>query len=302
MALAQGKIITETTTNFKNYIGLGIFNVLTVNPTKKELEDMGRTVEQEPSYLMTLNDEECVRVEFTIKAADEFNNFTTRHSFILTKKPMTNKEETKCKVIDEFGRTAWVTKEELSKHSIPQYSNGPARISANYRPLYRGEEELTNFIKRFVYIEDLEVFRNGEYIQNPKIKTPQEAECRLDHIADYFKGDFSELKAITEGREMQRVILLLGIRRKDDKTYQTTYNKYAMWFNDYWYQALHKVDNNTAPFKKLEDELNALQTTTSEYELCYLREYVEPTPTNFTTEATPTVEEQPFNFDNNLPF
>ena len=138
MAVKVGKESVEG--SFKMYKGMAAFNIVAVNPTKAELEALtGREIENDPEYVgKTDEGKEQVRVVFYAKTAPDakLNNgieLLIPISFMLTKDYKVGQNSGKYQIIDKFGRTAWATKEEVQSKSIPQYSSGPANISADYR-------------------------------------------------------------------------------------------------------------------------------------------------------------------------
>lgn len=232
MAVAAGRESTEGSA-VKRYIGVAPVFVLTVNPSKEELEKIyGVEIEKDPEYLgeMEVGDDKHkvpnLRFDFIVKT-DPANcgiEFTTKVALFLRNEVRYNKNKTKCQVIDKYGRTTWVTPEQLKGHVIPLDKNGnPLQIDADYRPAYEGEENLTNFIKAYLNIPNPMSYVNGKWVENPKVKA-EECECRLEHISDYFKGDISEIKSITTFQPNNKVKILFGVRNTDDnKQYQAAY-------------------------------------------------------------------------------
>ena len=94
-----------------------------------------------------------MRIDFFIETDEKTEiNLKNKITFFLSDSFMSNKENTKYKIIDRFGNTAWATVEEITNKQIPVYQNGPAAIDADYRKCYLGEEELTEFIKNYLNI------------------------------------------------------------------------------------------------------------------------------------------------------
>ena len=232
MAIAAGRESTEGSA-VKRYIGVAPVFVISVNPSKEELEKIyGVEIEKDPEYLgeMEVGDDKHkvsnLRFDFIVKtdAAKCGIEFTTKVALFLRNEIRYNKAKTKCQVIDKYGRTTWVTSEQLKGHVIPLDKNGnPLQIDADYRPAYEGEENLTNFIKAYLNIPNPMSYVNGKWVENTKVKA-EECECRLEHISDYFKGDISEIKGITTFQPNNKVKILFGVRNTDDnKQYQAAY-------------------------------------------------------------------------------
>lgn len=232
MAFSKGAVSTEGNT-VKRYVGVAPVFVLGVNPNKEELEKLYNTqLENAPEYLSEVEVGEDkhkvqnVRLDFIVKTDAEKCNgieFTTKVSFFIRKEYRYNREQTKIQVIDKYGRTAWVTIEQAKAHEIPVYSNGLANIDKDYRPIYHGEEELTNFIKAYLNIPNVMKYVNEKWIM---VDNPDDCEARLEHVEDYFKGDFSELREIIALQPTNKVKVLFGVRTTDDnKQYQAVYTQ-----------------------------------------------------------------------------
>ena len=127
--------------SFKNYVGVGSFRVINVNPTKAEMEEFfGRSFDKEPEYLKDMVDSmdnnkpyKQLRVTYLIQAdiPEDINPkntisretnaaltepYKTTITFFIDSRYLFNKEKTKVKVIDKYGRTAWVTIEQAKNH------------------------------------------------------------------------------------------------------------------------------------------------------------------------------------------
>lgn len=231
MAFASGSESKEFIR--KLYIGVAPVYVLAVNPTKEEREKLlGVELDKAPEYMgeAEVNGTKVpqVRINFVVKVADENIDLVTDLTFFLNKTPRVNKDNTKVQIIDKYGRTAWATKEEFKSKSIPVYSNGnPANIDKDYRSAFVGEELLTNFIKNYLNIPSVEKWENKKVVG--LIDNPENAEARLDDIEKYFKGDFSELKAILRLQPKNRVKCMFGVRTTEDNNqYQTIYNRMTL--------------------------------------------------------------------------
>lgn len=230
---------SQGATEFKRFVGIGSFRVLGVNPNKEELEKFyGRTIEKEPEYLKDKVDEKDgnkpykqLRVCFMVQADDPANipaeNKATREcnaalteplkttvSFFIDSRYCYNGDKSKVQVIDKYGRTAWVPIEQCKNHQIPVYSNGPAKIDAGYRPAFRGEEELTEFIDNYLNITPIETYNKntGQWITNPH---PEDCEGWLENIKDFFTGNVSTLKEYCGYMPNNCVKLLLGVEPDD---------------------------------------------------------------------------------------
>lgn len=234
---------------FKKYVGVGSFRVMGVNPTKEEMEKFyGRTLDKAPEYLkdkQDANDDnkpyKQLRVTFLLQADTKYEDgkpikenavlkepLKTSVSFFIDSRYFYNRDKTKVQVIDKYGRTAWVTIEQAKNKQIPVYSNGPARLDADYRPALRGENELTQFILNYLNVTPIDSYNNntGQWVTNPH---PEDCEGNLSKIKDYFKGDISELKECCSLMPNNRVKLLMGVQTDDQgNQHNNVYSRLSM--------------------------------------------------------------------------
>ena len=277
MAFGQGQVSSEGG-SVKRYIGVASVFVLGVNPLKEELEKFyGRTLDNAPEYLGEAevggNKVPQARLDFIVKAdpekyLDEHNqplNFVSKVSLFIRRAYRYNKDNTKVQVIDKYGRTAWVTIEQAKAHEVPVYSNGPANIDKDYRPAYIGEEELIKFLIAYLNIPACQRYVDGKWVMNDADKL-SDSEASLEHIEDYFKGDFSELKTIIGYQPNNKVKVLFGVRNTDDnKQYQTAYTRMFL-------------KNGVSDYSKLDKDVKETQNSgalsTSEFDCTELHEYV----------------------------
>ena len=286
MAIAKG---TETKDfSFKRFIGIGNVNVVAVNPTKAELAKLGRNVEEEPQYV-TVKDDGTItaKVSLYVRPIEQPDEIFTMNFFIRNSRFASPTKGT-FQVIDSYGRTAWVTEEQLAKHEIPIYKGDkPANIASNYRAAFLGENALTQCLKAYLVISDLTIYDkdNEKWVPNPKA-TPADCEVRFDHIDKWFKGDFKEVKEAFAMQPNNTVQALFGVRTDDQNRQSQTY------FSDKFYKGI-KDTNGTYradAFAKELDKINSNPATSSryantEFEFCPLKEYA-PTATNFEQEET----------------
>ena len=193
--------------SFTNYVGIAAREILTVNPTSKEIEELyGRVPNEEPVYVKKTNigDKEVDRVTLsfrgrivpvTISFESTVNESNLNNTFNLDKE--INKSEAKgtFQVIDELGQSCWVTKEQFTNKEVPQYSSGPAKIdTATWRPAYVGEVDLVNFLKVLFNIPDIQIYQNGVFVDNPKVDKEKLKFWKKEDTEKLLKGQFKELK------------------------------------------------------------------------------------------------------------
>ena len=291
MAFAKGQTSSEPIVTPK-YIGVAPVSILAVNPNKVTLEKLyNRTFEEEPNYITETTDATgkeipSVRINFVVKTDSERTNgidMTTNVSFFLQKSYQQGSQSGKYKIIDKYGRTAWATKEVIEAKQIPMYTNGPANIDKDYRPCYVGEEELTNFLKNYMNIPNVQVYLNGSWVNNPKVN-PTDCEARLEHIEDYFRGNFKELSDIINYQPNNKVKVLFGIRTSNEgKLYQSVYTQMTL-------------KNSITNYSNLERDLQERKQrgwgSNQEFEVCDLKEYsVVPSNIEATNSVLPNYED-----------
>lgn len=300
--MAFGKVQETTEANeFKKYIGIAGCKVVAFNPSKDELSNLyGREITKDQEYYGIMKDNDGKEIQmayptFILKSDPETNNgieelFQAR--FSIHNNIFTKKDNTKCQVIDAYGRTAWATPTDVKNKAIPTYVDSktgetkPFNIDINYRPAFRGEEALTRFLQNYLNIPSCQKYINGSWIM---IDNPQDAECRLDHIVEYFKGNMSELKDCMTLQPNNKIKVAIGVRTTDDgKQYSTVYTNFTM-------------KNSSSSTSKLEADIQNKKNNgglaTTEFDYNPLHEYT-VTETNFGTENN----ELPFSAPTNNPW
>ena len=235
--MAFGKTqVSKEATEIKRYTGVGSVFVVGVNPSKAELEKLyDRELDKDPEYITEKDGVTSARIDFIIKTDPTAKcsngiELLTKFSMFIRNEYRFNRDKTKVQVIDKYGRTAWVTKEQAKAHEIPVYKNGPANIDKDYRPAYVGEEDITNFLKLFLGISNVEKWVKNEATGRREVvglvDNPQDCECRLENIEDYFKGKFNEIKGAINLMPNNKIKVLFGVRTTDEgKQYQDVYTR-----------------------------------------------------------------------------
>lgn len=227
MAFAKGQESKEAI--IRRYIGVAPVHILAVNPSKAELEKIyGTQLDKEPEYVgkTTINGVEYpqVRVDFLVKTNPEKTEgieLISKVSFFLAKTPWISTSGEKVQMINRFGETFWITKEEAEKGEVTTskiiYSPEGMRMA------YRGEADLTDFLKNFLVISSPRYLDRNTGEWKP-IKNLAEAEAQLGKVDDYFRGDVSEIREIISSQPTNQVKLCFGVRTTDDnKLYQDVF-------------------------------------------------------------------------------
>ena len=295
MAIAKGTESKEAQ-EFKRYIGVTPVYIKAVNPNKAEHEALfNTTLESAPEYLSTVEDNngnsfKSARIQIVFQPDTESIGFEmplVTMALFIQNRPRVGANSGKTQVIDKYGRTAWVTAEELAAHAIPVYSNGPADIDKDYRPAYVGEEELMEFIKAYLWIPNVTTWDSNlrKMVPNTKVK-PEECECRFDNLDKIFKGDFSEIKEALGYQPTNKVKVLLGVRTdfSSGRLYQSVYTRKFLKSSSTNYNSLDKeIQENISNAAK-----NG-RTLDTEYQVVPVHEYlVEPTTFTPTDNGVPT--------------
>ena len=217
-APSEGAII-----DVKKYIGVGSINVLAINPSNAKLRQYGWNIpesQEEPKYVTTDSEgKQSTRIRFLVQVQDLKEKPIIAMDFWVRPEGTLNSDGSKCKIIDPYGRTAWATKAEFQAHKVPEYDNGPASISSDYRLCHIGEEELVNFMMRYLNVTPLQIFKDGNWV-----KTNNPGTCTYDWkpICD---GNVSELWNDVCQFPDNKVKVAFGIRTTDEnKSYQTFLN------------------------------------------------------------------------------
>ena len=313
MAFSKGNESAQGSASFKRFVGIGSVKVVAVNPTMKEWNEVtGGNMQKEIEYVGTTQDgTKTARVVLLVqpdksKTIGEIEDVIPV-TFWFRKLPIQGSQSGKYKIIDKYGRTAWATKEEIEAKKIPQYSNGPANIDADYRRAISGEEEFTDFLKAHLNIPALSYRdKSGNVVMNPN---PSECEARLDNIMKIFDGDFTEIKTILNYQKDNYSKMLFGVRNNDGREYQDVFMGAFLTNGN---------NNHTRFAKALAESLEHRQTYTNTYFgdrnadgsliLTDLHEYVVTpstiAPTNAEMPTVGTAQTDPtFNTNNDdLPF
>ncbi len=275
--LAIGKTQESTeTAEFKKYVGVGSSFVVAVNPTKKELDAiMGYESANEPEYVVDTDNGKEARISFVVKTDPNVCNgieMTNRMMFTLRNAPAFNQEKTKVQVIDKYGNVTWADAEDAKAgKKLFSASGKELKIADGYRMACVGEADLIGFLKAYLCVGDAFNYINGSWVLKDNA---DDFVFGLEHIKEYFSGDFSEIKEAIALQPNNKVKLLYGVRTTDEgKQYQAICTRNGM--------VLHNSAGSNA-LAKLEKELaNAKDRgsyANTEFKVQELAEYnMEPT-------------------------
>lgn len=304
----------KPTTEFKRYVGCAQTEVIALNPTKKELEAIyGREVKEDPVYCGR-DEQTGVKwgvLDFIVKTVkSECGVEMTNHArFFLREEKWVSKDGSKVCVIDRFGNYKFISTEDAEKKTKFESSK-----IGDYRPAYRGEPEVIDFLRKFINVPDPFAYDSEKrkwYLRDnikwEKDLTKDEAEkgdvltfekCMMcfdkNDFDNFFKGNTSELWALLKSRielEPLGVTLLYGVRTsQDNKQYQEVLTSLDM---------VLKKNPTAKNFEYLEKILTSSKErgmyASTEVKVQPLSEY-KITPTDFSTaseDTTPT-DDVPF--------
>lgn len=211
------------------YVGVASINIVAVNPNNDKLRKYGWNIPEEadePNYVHTVERDgkivKSARVRFLAQIQDLDDKPIVPMDFWCRQELCVNRDGSKCKVIDTFGRTAWATKEDVQAHRVPQYSNGPANISYPYRPCHVGEEELVSFLMKYLNVTPFQIFDRKK---NGYVNSTNPGRLTIDSWESLCSGDAKEIREMLALQPENKVKVILGIRSTDDnKSYQTFLN------------------------------------------------------------------------------
>lgn len=282
--LAIGKT-QESTEGFKKYIGVGSSFVVAVNPTKKEFEDIiGHEVANDPEYVVNTDNGKEARIRFMVKTDPKTCNgieIINPVMFTLRNAPAYNKDQSRVQVIDKYGNTTWANPEEAKAGKKLFSTTGKElKIDSSYRIACVGEADLIGFLKAYLCVGDAFNYVNDSWV---KKENADDFLFSLEHVKDYFSGDFSEVKDAIALQPNNKVKLLYGVRTTDEgKQYQTIATRSGMvLYNSAGSKALGKLE------KDLTNAKNNGSYASTDFRVQELSEYsVEPT--NFSSAPTTT--------------
>ena len=221
---------------FPKYVGISPVNIVAINPNKAELEKIfpGRTYDSEPSYVI----EEAgkapqIRVDVYVKTVKDYCGveIITPHTFFVTKETRFNANKDKMQVLNAYGESLWVTKEEFEKGALPEYKMRPnaSPYALPYKPAMVGEEDLIDFIRVFLSIPNPTYFKKdtNEWFlkEGDELKGCMSSFSNED-IEAMFKGNFKSLVDTLMQQPNNKYKACFGVRTVEDdkgarKEYQT---------------------------------------------------------------------------------
>lgn len=293
--LTIGKTQESTeSTGFKRYVGIGSSFVLAVNPAKKELDTlMGYESNNDPEYVVNTENGKEARINFIVKTDPKTNNgieIVNRAMFTLRNAPAYNRDNTKVQVIDKYGNFTWADKQDAEEGKKLLDRNGnPVRIDDKYRMACVGEAALVDFLKHYLGIGSAFDYINGVWV---KKDNASDYMFELEHIKDYFNGNFSEIREAIKLQPNNKVKLLYGVRTTDEgRQYQAVITRENLI-----------LSNNAGQraIDRLKEEISRLKDNgsypTTELKVQELTEYTVQ-PTDFSSSSASAINNSNSNSD-----
>ena len=311
MSFAAGEAADENAASFVKYIGVTPVNVVALNPTKDELEKMlGRELTKDIEYFnKDINGKPQIRLDFWVQADPNWGRQLEvplqKVSFFVSESVRVNKDSTKVQVIDKYGNTGWVNREEFKTQTIP---SNLARLTTPYRECYSGEDKLINFIKCWLNIPENALYKNGVW---EFLKDMSKCEAEFKNIKGLIKGDIKDLQGLVKKYAAYKVKVCFGIKTTDEnKKYQTIYTglflKHSSGNYDRFETAIKKEKDNgaLANVEYSSEQLKVYEIEPSKFD--NVPSTSMPTPklpdiTSFATESLPETTELELPSDD-LPF
>ena len=200
---------------YKKIYGLGVFEILGVNMTNKELKEAGFNVKEEEleterQFVSEREGVNNVRLEFALKEVKKEGGILRRISFFI--------EDKERESINNPGSFQWINNQGSCSYDGGKGIEGLQgwfREGRDVRKAKNGEEQFMEFMRNCMDVD----FRGGG-ILNYDVKK-------------FFKGNFKELQADLKGEYCTTIVVALTIKERDieedgemvKKEFESFYNK-----------------------------------------------------------------------------
>ena len=281
LAIGKTQESKEGGESFKRYVGLASSHVLAVCPSKKDLDElMGFESQSDPEYVKEDEQGKMAVITFIVRTDPDTNNgieMTNKATIILRPQPAYNKDQSKVQVIDQYGNFTWTDSETAKAGGKIEHASKLDK----YRMACVGECALVDFLKKFLNVPDAYDYKNGSWVKKENGKA-EEGIFSLEHLKDYFNGNFSEIRDAIKLQPNNKIKLLYGVKTTDGKQYQQVCTREQMMLNNAaGSNAITKLANDLAKAKDNGSFSNI------DYRVQELQEY-DVQPTNL--EAAPSAK------------
>lgn len=211
----------------KKFIGVGTCKVVAVNPNNEALRKLGFEIPddyEEFEYVSKVQYKDTEVQQLTLRflvKVDELPDTILPLTFKIKNAVRTNNDGTKAQIIDDYGRSAWGTIEDVKAGKIPVYSSGkPASICEGYRKCRPGEADLILFLRSLLGARSYERYDSdsGSWVknENPTALT-------IDDWKKLMSGDVSEINDMLALRPDAAIRIIFGVNMNDEGVFQTFY-------------------------------------------------------------------------------
>lgn len=214
--------------NAPKFVGVGSINVKAVNPDNETLKMYGWTIpdgSDEPKYVFDTdkdgNPSSSARVCLLVQIQDCEDKPIVNMQFWVRPDVLTSNKDgvQKAKIIDNYVRTAWATKEEIQTKNIAKFGNGREKVDNNFRFCHGGEAEILAFLQKYLGCTPYEVFDKNT---NSYVKAKNPSIVNFDDWNSLCSGDVKELVENLSSKPNNRVKVIFGVQiTPDNKVYQT---------------------------------------------------------------------------------
>lgn len=273
--------------NIKNYVGVATLNVVAINPNNATLKKYGWNINddaKEPVYTIETEKngqklKRC-RVRLLCQNFDLTDKPIIPLDFWISEEYCINKDNTKAKIIDDFGNTGWASKEEIKNKEIPSYAKN--KMTAPYRLCRVGEEELISFLIKYLGVPPYTIFDNKTqtYTINPK-----PSKIYFDNWNKLLTGDMRELADMISLQPNNKVKVILGVKYSDDNKARQTFIPSKFLKNGIGLENQIKVAN-----KAIEEYLKVRDSSRYKFDSTTVYEYIEK-PSTVEKPAVSAVDE-----------
>lgn len=238
------------------YTGIAPFHLLAINPTLEELKKIypERDEIQEPDYSFSRQEDDGSTTTGTwinvyLKTNVEHREANgieaiMRAGYLLLNRPRTNTAGDKVQVINPYGETGWLTKEQFDNKELPQYMVNNKFVTEGMRPAYDGEEGLIDFLKAYIGIPRCTTYNSKDRTWTLKTGADLEAAKAGFSVADIKRiigGDVSVIRNAVSFQPNNQIKFLTGVRTTDEgREYQDIYSRHPIRFNTRNYNAVEK--------------------------------------------------------------
>lgn len=206
------------------FTGAENFKVVSVNPTKAELEVIyGREINFDPEYIGETDvkdgdgERKVPQIRLDFYLANEDNSVTTKIQFYVANTH--HKSATgKFKVINAFGKDTWLMEDNIKSKQVPD--NMQWYRSEGLKVAKRGEVELISFLVNLLNLP----------FNLDKVDDISEAFAQVskEEWIKIFAGDVTLLRNVVESTN-NKVGVLLGVKTKGDgKLVQACFNRHTL--------------------------------------------------------------------------